>query len=165
MINSSSNPMHKRFGILYLLLLLLVAMTTACDSNRIFDQNQTLKEGVWKSNERLLFEVDIRDLTARYNLYLQVRNSADYPFSNLYIFITTTYPDGRLSRDTAELTLADYDGRWLGKGMGSLKFNDFLFQKGIRFKQQGTYRLEFEQAMRVNELKGIQDFGLRIEKE
>jgi gliding motility-associated lipoprotein GldH len=74
-------------------------------------------------------------------------------------------PDGQMSRDTAELTLADYDGRWLGSGMGSVKFSHFLFQKDVRFKQAGTYRFVFEQAMRVNELNGINDIGLRIEKQ
>ena len=77
--------------------------------------------------------------------------------------MNTTLPDGRISRDTLELTLADYDGRWLGSGIGSVKFSKFLFRKGIRFKQKGHYRFELEQAMRVKELKGIKDIGMRFE--
>jgi gliding motility-associated lipoprotein GldH len=79
--------------------------------------------------------------------------------------MNTTTPDGITSRDTLELTLADYDGRWLGSGMGSIKFSRFLFQQGIRFKQTGTYHFMLEQAMRVRDLDGIHDIGLRIEKQ
>jgi gliding motility-associated lipoprotein GldH len=75
------------------------------------------------------------------------------------------FPDGHIARDTIELTLADYDGRWLGSGMGSVKFSRFLLQKDVRFKQKGNYLFTLEQAMRVNELNGIRDIGLRIEKQ
>jgi len=98
-------------------------------------------------------------------VYLNVRNGPEYPYSNIFIFMNTVFPDGQIARDTIELTLADYDGRWLGSGMGSVKFSRFLFQKNVQFKQAGTYRFILEQAMRVRELSGIHDVGLRIEKQ
>jgi gliding motility-associated lipoprotein GldH len=33
------------------------------------------------------------------------------------------------------------------------------------FPHKGIYRFELEQAMRVKELKGIRDVGIRIEKQ
>jgi gliding motility-associated lipoprotein GldH len=61
--------------------------------------------------------------------------------------------------------LADYDGKWLGSGISDVKFNRFLFQKGVRFPQKGRYFFEIEQAMRVKDLKGIVDIGIRLEKQ
>lgn len=148
-----------------LFFILLIVIFTACDSNRVFDENKTVENGKWKVNNKFRFDVPVEDILSRYDFYLYVRNAVDYPFSNLFLFITTIFPNGQLSRDTVELTLAGYDGRWLGSGMGSVKYNQFLFQKGVMFRQKGKYSFEFEQAMRVNELKGIQDIGLRIEKE
>ncbi len=87
----------------------------------------------------------------------------NYPFANIYMFLDTRFPDGRIARDTVECQLADYDGRWLGKGSGSIKSNRFLFQKAVRFRQKGNYAFTFEQAMRTSELKGIRDVGLEIE--
>jgi gliding motility-associated lipoprotein GldH len=147
------------------LFILPLAILAACGSNRVFDENKTVQNGNWNVHEKLAFDVLVGDILSRYDFYLSVRNAVEYPYSNLYLFITTTFPDGRMSRDTVELTLAGHDGRWLGSGMGSVKYNQFLFQKGVKFKQKGMYRFEFEQAMRVNELKGIRDIGLRIEKE
>jgi gliding motility-associated lipoprotein GldH len=70
-----------------------------------------------------------------------------------------------LSKDTLECELADYSGKWYGKGIGSVKFNRFMFRKGMRFRASGKYVFELEQAMRVRDLTGIRDIGLRVEKE
>ena len=148
-----------------LLLLLLIVVIASCDSKRVFDENVAMKKGIWNVKNVIPFEVAIPDLTSRYNVYLNIRNGQEYPYSNLYLFLHTDFPDGHTACDTVELTLADYDGRWLGSGMGSVKFSRFLFHKGVQFKQAGTYRFKLEQAMRVNDLIGIYDIGLRIEKQ
>ncbi len=53
----------------------------------------------------------------------------------------------------------------LGKGLGDIYANRYLFRENFRFPQKGTYRFELIQAMRVNPLLGIMDAGIRIEKE
>jgi len=145
-------------------LLIFPLLLCSCDPKRLFEENRVVDKGIWSSTEKQIFEVTIPDTTLRYNVYLNIRNAMEYPYSNLYIFMQTVFPDGRIARDTIECALADYDGRWLGSGMGSVKYNRFLLQNGVSFRQKGTYRFELEQAMRVNELKGIRDIGLRIEK-
>ena len=155
------NP-EKRTHLLMLVLLMVVAIS--CDSNRVFEEHIALEKGTWNVRNKLQFNVAISNLVTPYNMYLNVRNGAEYPYSNLFLFMNTVSPDGKTSRDTIELTLADYDGRWLGSGMGSVKFSKFLFHSDIRFSQAGSYRFVFEQAMRTNELKGIYDIGIRIEK-
>jgi gliding motility-associated lipoprotein GldH len=136
----------------------------SCDSKRFFEENKIIGNGVWNKEERIRFEVPVTDTASSYDFYINVRNDGTYPFSNLFFFIRTIAPDGRISRDTIECRLADDYGKWLGTGMGSLKFNRFLFQKNVPLRQKGTYVFEFEQAMREKELKGIRDMGLRIEK-
>jgi gliding motility-associated lipoprotein GldH len=155
------NPGNK----ILLLLILLTGILISCDSNRVFDENIIVENNHWNVNNKLKFSVTIKDTVQRYNVYLKVRNAGEYPYSNLFLFLNTIFPDGRISRDTLELTLADYDGRWLGSGMGSVKFSKFLFRQGVTFRQQGRYIFELEQAMRVTELQGIRDIGLRIEKQ
>ncbi len=146
------------------LLVLLFFTLTSCDSRRVFEENKAITEGKWKAKEKISFTVAIMDTSLAYNIYLNIRNVKDYPYSNLFLFLDTKFPDGRISRDTLECLLADYDGRWLGSGAGSVKFNQFLLQKSVYFHQKGIYLFKLEQAMRVNELIGIQDIGLRIEK-
>ncbi len=149
----------------FLLIILIASVLISCDRNRVFEENHTIGNGIWNSAGKIRFEVAIADTSLRYNIYLNVRNSMQYPFSNLYLFMDTRFPDGRIARDTIDCMLADYDGRWLGSGVGSIKFSQFLFHRGIGFEQKGNYRFEIQQAMRVNDLPGIHDLGIRIEKE
>jgi len=147
------------------LLLLLVFFVGACDSKRFFEENKTIQNGVWNVMNKISFRVDITDSLARYDVYLNVRNDGAYLYSNLYLFIHTILPGGRTATDTVECQLADPDGKWRGSGLGNMKFNRFLFQKGMIFPLKGRYQFEIEQAMRVNELKGIRDVGIRLEKQ
>ncbi len=147
-------------------LLLITAMMLilpACNTNRFFRETHRIPDGKWDVGDKVSFRVNIPDTTKRYSFYIDIRNDVNYPFANIYMFLDTHFPDSRIARDTVECQLAGYDGRWLGKGSGSVKYNRFLFQKGVSFKQKGEYTFTFEQAMRTNELKGIRDIGLEIE--
>ncbi|HNY03081.1 MAG TPA: gliding motility lipoprotein GldH [Bacteroidales bacterium] len=143
----------------------ILAALTGCDPGRVYEEHQAIREGIWNVRDKKEFRTEINDLATSYNVYLDIRNDRDYPYSNLFLFMDTEYPGGKISRDTVELTLADYDGRWLGSGTGSVKFSRFLFRKDVKFRERGKYRFLFEQAMRINELHGIRDIGIRIEKQ
>ena len=156
-------PLNRNLFILSLAILGFVLFS--CDSKRFYEENKRIENGVWLNTNHLAFTVNIADTLARYDLYINVRNDGVYPFSNLYLFIHSTLPGGKTATDTVECQLADPDGKWRGSGLGSLKFNRFLFQQSMIFPRKGLYRFELEQAMRVKELKGIRDVGIRIEKQ
>jgi gliding motility-associated lipoprotein GldH len=100
-----------------------------------------------------------------HNVYINIRNASGYAYSNLYLFLDTKYPNNSMSRDTIECILADPSGKWLGDGSGDIWDNQILFKKNVRFKQIGTYKFRYEQAMRMPKLPMIMDVGLRIEKQ
>jgi len=138
-------------------------LTSSCDSNRFYEQNIQMPEYTWPSSESKKFLVDIKDTTSAYNFYLNVRNTNDYPFANLYLFIQTTFPDSLYARDTIELQLATKDGKWLGEGYGKFKYRHFILRKGMYFHQKGIYEFRIEQGMRKDTLLGIADIGIRLE--
>ncbi|MFH1160052.1 MAG: gliding motility lipoprotein GldH [bacterium] len=158
--------MHPNIRISLFVIQLAVAWSLcSCLDNRVFDESMRIEKGVWKADNIASFSVVITDTIALYDFYVDVRNDISYKFSNLYLFLRTDFPDGRVTRDTIECILATYEGKWLGSGIGSVRSSRFLFQKGMRFKIPGTYWFAFEQAMRVPDLEGIRDFGIRIDKE
>ncbi|MFN4854011.1 MAG: gliding motility lipoprotein GldH [Bacteroidota bacterium] len=136
----------------------------ACDSNRLYEENKVIENQLWESKNRIPFMVEITDTNIRYNMYINVRNASDYPFSNLYLFMETRYPGGTYSKDTLECILADDKGQWLGNGSGDIWDNQIIFKRNIRFHKQGVYTFTLEQAMRLQKLPQILDVGIRIEK-
>lgn len=137
----------------------------SCDSNRYFEQNQEIKNEKWVYNEAKNFSFEMMDTTSLFNFYINLRNTNDYPFANLYVFINSQFPDGEIARDTIELQLAELNGKWLGSGNGRYKYNQFILRKGMRFVQTGTYHFSIEQGMRKDTLVGISDVGIRLEYE
>jgi gliding motility-associated lipoprotein GldH len=74
----------------------------------------------------------------------------------------TKFPNNNMSRDTLEFILADFEGKWLGKGWGSVKENTVLISADMRFPLSGIYEFKIQQAMRQDTLKGIKNMGIRI---
>lgn len=147
-------------------LLLIVIFLGSCDSKMAFEQNKPVPGAVWSADKKIIFETYISDTISPYNLYINIRNTGNFQFSNLYIFVDVFMPDGKIERDTIECILADAQGRWLGKsGSGSVWDNQILFNRKTRFPRSGKYVFRFEQAMRQKELEHIMEVGLRVEKE
>jgi gliding motility-associated lipoprotein GldH len=148
----------------YFLLFLSACMLFSCDPSRVYDKFKDIDNAKWNKNEHVKFDVQIDDTVSYNNVYINLRNSGDYKYSNIYLFISTIYPSGKISVDTVECVLANAEGKWLGKGLGDIKDCQMLFMKNVRFHQTGIYTFEFEQAMRTDELEGIKSIGIRIEK-
>ena len=147
------------------LLLVILLILASCDSRTIYDHNKSMQDDVWKSDQIIRFDVELKDTVNIHKFYLNLRHNTSYRYANIFLFINTTFPDGKEARDTVECILADPSGKWLGKGISNIRDNQVLLRRGLRFPQQGTYIFEFEQAMREPELEGIMDLGLRIARE
>jgi gliding motility-associated lipoprotein GldH len=141
-----------------------VAILTGCSRSILFEDSFSIDKVSWKTEDTLKFTVNISDTITPLDYYFNIRNTTKYGFSNLYLFITTYYPDKTFSRDTVECWLAAPDGKWLGKGMGRLKDSEFVFRRNVKMPRKGRYVFSVNQAMRHSPLNGIANVGLRIER-
>lgn len=152
--------------LLYSLFFIFCTVLSSCGPMVIYETNQRIPGAVWNEENKLYFEIPVADTVSLYNLFINIRNTGDYKYSNLYIFMDVFQPDGRIERDTIECILADPQGKWLGKsGSGSVWENHILFNRHTRFPKAGKYVFRFEQAMREKELEDIMDVGLAVEME
>ncbi len=118
----------------------------------------------WHYKDKITFEAEINDTSNLHNIHINIRNSVDYKYMNFYMFLDTKLPDGTVVRDTLECLLADSHGKWLGDGYGKIRTNQFLMRENVWFPEKGNYTFSFKQAMREEELEGISDIGIRIER-
>lgn len=144
--------------------IVLILILNSCNNNNIYDRYQKIDGEVWNNKQKLRFEFDIDDTISLHNIYLNIRHDQEYSYNNLWLFIKSIAPNGRNSIDTLECILANNKGLWLGNGLGDILDLEVLWKKNIRFPFKGTYYVEVEQAMRVDNLQGIKKIGLRIEK-
>lgn len=134
-----------------------------CSSSTVYESQIEVKEDGWNSNDFLRYEFSIQDTAVPYHFYVNIRNSVDYSYSNLFLFIRTQLPDHTWANDTIDLMLADPTGKWLGRGNGKYRDCQVLVMPGFRFPSKGEYVFEIEHAMRDTELKGIAAVGVLVE--
>ena len=154
----------RKYIFLSPLFFLMVSLFTACDNNRIFEQNVTISETGWAINDIVKLDVTITDTVNPTNFYINVRNADGYPYSNLFLYVKTIFPTGKVANDTLEWMLSDDKGKWLGSGMGDIYDNQIPFKRNVRFPASGKYTFEIQHGMRVETVPLIMDIGLRIEK-
>lgn len=142
----------------------------SCDSKRVYDTYKSLPNQ-WNKDSIISFKVDKLDTISNYNLFINIRNNADYQYANLFLITEIQFPKGKVITDTLEYKMAKPDGSWLGTGFGDVKENKLWYKEGVRFTEPGSYQVSIRQAMRKNgsvegiqNLKGITDVGFRIEK-
>ena len=149
--------------LVYILIVLMLGLT-AC-TNDSFDKRTVIPEAEWRQEDRVAFDVDINDTVSLYRFGIGLRHLENYRYSNLFVFLHTRMPNGNVTHDTIECTLATPEGRWIGKSSGSMRDRVVPLNDNLLFPMNGTYHFEIEQAMREPVLKGISDIGLYIEKQ
>lgn len=153
-----------RYFKLYFLGILTMILLSCQDSKTLVDTNVELKNRNWSYVEKVKIPVKIESPELYYNLYFNLRHTADYKYSNIFILVHTIGPDGKKTTERKEFKLALPDGEWLGSGSGNRYSYQLLFKSDYKFTQKGNYIFELEQNMRDNPLKDITDVGLRVEK-
>lgn len=148
----------------FIITLFFLIVLAACTSES-FNKRTVIPEAEWRQEDRVAFDVDINDTLSPYLFGIGLRHLENYRYSNLFVFLHTKMPNGNVTHDTIECTLATPEGRWIGKSSGSMRDLLVPLNENLLFPLTGTYHFEIEQAMREPVLKGISDIGLYIEKQ
>ena len=151
---------------------ILFVTVSACDKKSVFDKYTSVNSR-WDIDRAVLYDFKITDTIQRFNLFIKLRTSNDYKFSNLFLTVDLKYPNGKVMKDTLEYKMAKADGSMLGNGNIFIKEHKLWFkghQDAFRFSETGAYSIAIKHAVRelgnpqgVKFLEGIEDVGFRIE--
>ena len=142
----------------------LLFILVSCDENRIFDEYKSFPDATWHKGDVVEFDIKLDDTLSKNQVYIKIRNTVDYPFSNIYLFTKLDFPDGKVLVDTLEYEMTDAEGMWLGDGVSGIKNNLLYYKKDVVFYEKGSYKLSVQHGMRTDNLVGIQNLGIRIER-
>lgn len=156
--------MDKKIFVLFFFGVIL----SSCDSNQIYSEYKSLPNH-WPIDQTLEFQLPEMDSLKIYNVFLNVRNTNDYNFNNLFLIASMNFPNGKVVIDTLEYQMALPDGTWLGSGNRVME-NKLWYKENVQFFEEGLYSIKIRQAMRnnasvegVKNLEGITDVGVIIE--
>ena len=140
----------------------LCVICVTCTRSAYYEKYQTI-DTQWDKNKEYFFIYEIEDNSVSYNLSLEIRNNNLYPYQNLWLFCSEEQPEGSVVRDTIECLLADDFGKWHGSGI-SIYHLSIPVRTGYTFPHTGQYTFNIRQGMRDDLLRGIEQIGVRIEK-
>ncbi|RMZ60919.1 gliding motility lipoprotein GldH [Chryseobacterium nematophagum] len=149
--------MHKFLGLLSLMLLF------NCNSS---EENIIMNplNNKWDKKSEQKFNLEIADPQNPKNIIFVVRNNNNYPYSNIRFIVNfTNLQNKQKETDTLNYILAKPNGEWLGKGFGETKETLFQYKLNYKFPTKGKYEIGLIQAMRNNNLPGIEDIGIKLE--
>lgn len=141
----------------------------SCDKKRVFDEYKNVGNA-WHKDSIVTFDLPQLDAKKKYNLFVNVRDNDDYPYSNLFLIVSLEQPNRQVKVDTLEYLMTNPDGTLLGEGFSDVKESKLFYKDGESFTQKGIYKIHIRHAVRqtgkvdgVERLKGISDIGFRIE--
>lgn len=145
------------------ILFIAACFCVSCSNDAVYYKFQPIRGKVWEKQSEYYFEFEIKDCSIPYNILLRIRNSDMYDYQNLWLLCEEVQPDGASLKDTVECMLADDFGKWNGNGF-TLFQNQFVLRNHYIFPDTGKYTVGIRHGMRNDNLRGIEDIGLFIEK-
>ncbi|WP_339916135.1 gliding motility lipoprotein GldH [Yeosuana marina] len=154
---------------LLLFFLGLFLIVVSCDSKRVYDEYKSVPNE-WNKDSIITFKINPPDSIKPYNLFVDLRNTNEYKYSNIFLIVEMVFPHGRTIKDTLEYRMTDPSGKFLGTGLMDVKENKLWYKENVVFKEAGEYTVNIQHAMRENgkvngvvSLEGITDVGFRVE--
>jgi len=144
-------------------ILLSIITLLSCKTN-IYDDIKNVQNNKLTYNDTISFDINITTINKAYNVYINIENTDNYKYSNLFLFVYITSPNNNTIIDTIDIFMADYNGKWVGKSEGENYFGNYLFKQAVVFPKKGIYKTSIVQGMRDDTLKGISKIGLSVKE-
>lgn len=155
------NRLKMRKSVVFGVISLLSGMAACVPGHNDYSGFQHIPADGWAYAAPVEFVVSPADSVADGVMSVAVRHSNAYPYSNLWLELSTYRGDSIMSRDTVNVRLADIYGRWFGHGLGtSYQITDTL--PGRVELCRGT-RVVLRHLMRVDTLSGIEQVGVSFD--
>jgi gliding motility-associated lipoprotein GldH len=143
--------------------LLIFALFVSCNSSSE-EVIMNSVNGKWNRKTTQKYNLNVSDNQNPKNIIFVVRNNNDYPYSNIrFIVDFKDLQTKKTETDTLNYILAKPNGEWLGTGFGDTKETLFLYKVNYRFPKNGKYEINVKQAMRNDNLAGVEDLGVKVE--
>lgn len=147
-------------------LLILCIPLHSCDSSLVFEKNKSFQDNNWNKDSLAVFTFKTDSIYSKeISFAICLRNTVDYQYRNLWVFMDLQIPNQPLKRDTLNLSLMNEQGYWEPYVTGSrIKESKHLYRYKVRNPPSGEYKISLQQAMRTDNLSEIVSIGARIQK-
>ena len=141
-----------------------IFLIAGCSENALFQEKKTIAAAGWNYDAPAHFEFEIKDTSSLYNIFMNLTATDSFASQNVYLQLSTVFPDGKKQSAVRSFDIFDSEGKMLGEMSGHTATHQFQLQKTAFFNMPGTYSIDVEQYTRSEPLKGIAAVELAVEK-
>ena len=149
-------------AIMRVIIFFIVILICSCNSGSNKMHYYSFDNRTWHTDSVLSFDFLLKDSTVLHSVEIEIRHDVDYSYQNLLFFLIH---DSKI--DTIDLKICEKNGKWKGRGIGSVRTVSYLIKEDVLF-QKSTPKIKIEQAMRygglnrIEELNSMLSFGILI---
>ncbi|MDD4921501.1 MAG: gliding motility lipoprotein GldH [Bacteroidales bacterium] len=146
-------------------LFIIALLYCSCQNHSIYQNAETLPSSGWPLNQVLYFNDSLPSSAPEtMHFEINIRHNNLYPYQNIWLYIETENSEGAVHTDSINWKLSEANGKWLGKGWGSL-YNLSYQLPDLKIKKTGSKRwfeIRIEHGLSDKVLMGIEDIGIRL---
>lgn len=140
----------------------ILCLLVGCTKKEVYSEFRDIPAKGWNRYDTLSFTPNL-SASGVYNISLETRNRADYPYQNVWFFVSGKQDSTVIFSDTVQLILADKMGKWSGSGWGSLYELSTPYKQSFHFiKSNKPLVIKIVQGMRDFDLQGLESVGLTM---
>lgn len=146
----------------WLIAVFILLGLVSCGEQPLIDESRAIDGRRWFREQEPIFTVKVDSPTTAYDLFLNIRNSVNFQFSDLFLEVEQRNPDSSKVNYVVKIKMTNGEGLWIGKGSGNLYSQQVRFLSDYHFPDSGMYTFKVKQNMRANPVEGIHDVGIRV---
>lgn len=133
----------------------------SCDSS-YYQKSYSFEKNIWTYDDPVSFEFEISDTSQVYDMVLTVDHKDHFPYQNLYLNTSTTFPSDTTITQNLSLEMANAAGFWFSDCTGPNCQIAIPIQSKVHFREIGNYIVSFEQYTRTDSLSGLRSIKLQL---
>ncbi|GEM_PF-1419476 len=152
-------------NLFFITLLGISIILISCNKRKIYSERETFENYRWFSDQPVVFESEIgKDhIKKPLKLFLSIRYIQGFPYKDLNLRISITYPNGIMNYKDLSIPIMTEDSKYIGDGAGDYWDLNYAVDDNIVLDIEGKYKIEIHSLMKENPVNFINTIGITLE--
>lgn len=141
-----------------------ILLMTSCDESIVYEEHTDPPGNLeWNRDDVLSFDIEIIDISIKYDQIIAFRHATGYAFSTCDIIIEETTPSGETNTYDFSTITADRN-EYIGEVSGDIYDVEQIWRPAYIFPEKGTYHYEIRHNMTDDKIHMVMEVGMIVKK-
>ena len=153
--------MKSRIPFVIIFLLSVCMVASSCKHKPIYEKYLKMKNSTWDRFTIQQYDIPIEDVGKSYDFTLSVRNTSQFQYDDLPVYVILTTTSGEERMREVHLTLHE-NGKLVGTPNGKIFQVQTPLWKNINISEKGKCKITLENIIPKIQTDGIDEIGIIV---